>query len=44
MNEIEIDGLTIAEIRNKIQTIRTMYKKEHYDCTYNYFGHNFKLK
>lgn len=29
MKELEMNGLTIADIKNKIKTIRTMYKKEH---------------
>lgn len=29
IKEMEIDGLTIADLKNKIKTIRTMYKKEH---------------
>lgn len=29
MKELEMNGLTITDIKNKIKTIRTMYKKEH---------------
>lgn len=29
VKEMEIPGLTIADMKNKIKSIRTMYKKEH---------------
>lgn len=29
VKEMEISGLTIADLKNKIKTVRTMYKKEH---------------
>lgn len=29
VKEMDIPGLTTADVRNKIKTIRTMYKKEH---------------